>query len=172
MKRIIQKAGQIYRKYGSAELDFIALELGVDIHEVLETENIEEVYFPDLEAIALKPNLDFPKRNYLISHALGHHLFHRLGLHRDYIDLHENGLFGSLEIGRSEITRKEKEADIFAAYFLIPQEKLDPILNEDWFKESANQITALAKQFRVPEELARKRLEFEKIFSLKNYSFC
>jgi Zn-dependent peptidase ImmA (M78 family) len=172
MIRIIQKASQIYRKYGSHGLDFIALKLGVDIHEVLETENIEEVYFPDIEAIALKPNLDFARRNYLICHALGHHLFHRASLWRDYINLHENGLFGSLEIGRSEITRKEKEADVFAAYFLIPQEKLDPILNEDWFKESTNQITALVKEFQVPEELARKRLEFEKIFSLNNYSIC
>ena len=172
MIRIIQKASQIYKKYGSKGLDFIALKLGVDIHEVLETENIEEVYFPDLEAIALKPNLDFPRRNYLICHALGHHLFHRASLWRDYINLHENGLFGSLEIGMSEIGRKEKEADLFAAYFLIPQEKLNPILTQDWFKESSNQIAALVKEFQVPEELAIKRLEFEKIFSLNNYSVC
>jgi hypothetical protein len=36
MIRIIQKASQIYKKYGSQGLDFIALKLGVDIHEVLE----------------------------------------------------------------------------------------------------------------------------------------
>ncbi len=163
MKRIIQKASEIYRKCGSYGLDFIAMKLGVDIHEVLETENIEEVYFPDLEAIAIKPNLDCPKRNYLISHALGHHLFHRIGLFRDYIRLHEDGLFGNLEMGRDEIGRKEKEADIFAAYFLIPQEKLDPILTQEWFRESSNQIAILAEEFQVPEELARKRLEFEEM---------
>lgn len=170
MLRIIQKASEIYRKYSSYGLDFIALKLGVEIHEVLETENIEEVYFPDLEAIALKPNLDCPKRNYLISHALGHHLFHRASSWLDYIKLHEKGLFGSLEIGLREIGRKEKEADVFAAYFLIPREKLDPILTQDWFRKSSNQIADLVKEFQVPEELARKRLEFEKIFSLNNYS--
>ncbi len=167
MIRIIQKATEIYRKCGSMGLDFIAMKLGVDIHEVLETENIEEVYFPDLKAIAIKPNLDCPKRNYLISHALGHHLFHRFSLHRDYINLHENGLFGSLEIGRSEIARKEKEADIFAAYLLIPEEKLKPILKGEWFNESLNPVPELAEKFQVPEELARKRLEFEGILRNK-----
>lgn len=165
---IIQKANQIYKKYGSKELDFIVEKLGVDIHEVLETENIEEVYFPDIKAIALKPNLDLPQRNYLIAHALGHHFFHRIGLYRDYIRLHENGLFGSFEIGKSERARKEKEADIFAAYFLIPPEKLNPILTQDWFRESSDQIAALEKEFQVPEELAKKRLEFEEIMTNKN----
>jgi Zn-dependent peptidase ImmA (M78 family) len=169
---IIQKATQIYRKYGSIELDFIAGKFGVTIYETLSTEKIKEVYFPDLKAIAIVPNLDFRERNYLIAHALGHHFLHRIGLYQDYINLHENGLLGSLEIGRSELARKEKEADLFAAYFLIPEERLNLILKEDWFRESPNQVTALAEEFQVPEELARKRLEFKNIFTLKNYSVC
>jgi Zn-dependent peptidase ImmA (M78 family) len=165
---IIQKATQIYRKYGSIKLDFIAGKFGVTVYETLSTEKIKEVYFPDLKAIAIVPNLDFRERNYLIAHALGHHLFHRFGLYRDYINLHENGLFGSLEIGRSERARKEKEADLFAAYFLIPEEKLNPILKEDWFRESPDKVTTLAEKFQVPEELARKRLEFKNILALNN----
>ncbi len=165
MRGIIKKAKEIWRLYGSEKLDFIIGKLGIAIYEILGTNKIKEVYFPELKAIALIPNLDFRERNYLLAHALGHHLFHRLGLYRDYINLHENGLFGSFEIGRSELAKKEKEADLFAAYFLIPEEKLTPILTEDWFKESANQIAALAEEFQVPEELARKRLEFEKMLS-------
>jgi Zn-dependent peptidase ImmA (M78 family) len=169
---IIQKATQIYRKYGSIELDFIAGKFGVTVYETLSTEKIKEVYFPDLKAIAIVPNLDLRERNYLIAHALGHHFLHRIGLYQDYINLHENGLLGSLEIGRSELARKEKEADLFAAYFLIPEERLNAILAQDWFRESPNQITTLAEEFQVPEELARKRLEFKKIFTLNNYSVC
>lgn len=101
------------------------------------------------------------EKNYLIAHALGHHLFHRKGLFRDYISLHEKGLFGSLELGRIERTRKEREADIFAAYFLIPEESLSSLLKEEWVKESHDPIPELAEEFRVPEELMIKRLEFD-----------
>ncbi len=79
---------------------------------------------------------------------------------------------GSLEIGRSELARKEKEVDLFAAYFLIPEERLSPILSQDWFRESPDQVTALAEEFQVPEELARKRLDFKNSFTLNNYSIC
>ena len=101
------------------------------------------------------------ERKYLIAHALGHHLFYRTGLFRDYINLHEKGIFESLELGRIERATKEREADLFAAYFLIPDEKLKLILEEKWVKESPNPIPQLAEKFKVPEELMRKRLEFD-----------
>ena len=104
------------------------------------------------------------ERKYLIAHALGHHLFHRTDLFRDYINLHEKGIFGNLELGRFEIATKEREADIFAAYFLIPDEKLKLILEEKWVKESPSPIPQLAEKFQVPEELMRKRLEFVQKF--------
>jgi Zn-dependent peptidase ImmA (M78 family) len=103
------------------------------------------------------------ERNYLIAHGLGHHLFHKTDLFRDYISLHEKGIFGSLELGMFEIATKERESDIFAAYFLIPDEKLKPILEKEWVKGSPNPIPELAEEFKVPEELMRKRLEFGKI---------
>jgi len=43
---------------------------------------------------------------------------------------------------------------------LIPDEKLKPILEEDWLRKSLNPIPQLAKMFQVPEELMRKMLEF------------
>lgn len=82
-----------------------------------------------------------------------------------YIRLHEEGLFGSLEQGRIEIGRKERVADMFAAYFLIRKEKLNHILESGWLDESSNQIAELAEEFQVPEELMRKRFEFKEILS-------
>ena len=116
-----------------------------------------------LKAIAIKPNLHPYERNYLIAHALGHHLFHRMDVFRDYIRLHEKGIFGNRELGRFEIATKEREADLFAAYFLIPEEKLKLILEEKRLRKSLNPIPQLAKKLQVPEELMRKRLEFEKM---------
>ena len=101
------------------------------------------------------------ERNYLIAHALGHHLFHRRDLWRDYISLHEKGIFGSLELGRIEIATKEREADLFAAYFLIPDERLKPFLKEGLLKISPNSIPELAEEFHVTEGLMRKRLKVE-----------
>jgi len=37
------------------------------------------------------------------------------------------------------------------------------ILKKKWVKESLNPIPQLAEKFQVPEELTRKRLEFEKM---------
>jgi Zn-dependent peptidase ImmA (M78 family) len=60
---------------------------------------------------------------------------------------------------RIEIAIKEREAEIFAAYFLVPEKKLKLILEKEWGKESLNPIPELADKFQVPEELMRKRLE-------------
>ena len=103
------------------------------------------------------------ERKYLIAHALGHHLFHRKDVFRDYISLHEKGIFGSLDLGRIEIESKEREADLFAAFFLIPEKKSKLILEEERLRKSSNPIPELAEKFQVPEELMRKRLEFEKM---------
>ena len=53
---------------------------------------------------------------------------------------------------------------MFAAYFLITDEKLKSILEEKRVKTSSNPISGLVKKFQVPEELMRKRLEFVQKF--------
>jgi Zn-dependent peptidase ImmA (M78 family) len=167
MRRRIQKAKELHKKYGSEKIDFVVEKLGAEIYENPATKNIKEVYYPELRAIAIKPNLHPYERKYLIAHALGHHLFHRMDLFRDYISLHEKGILESLELGRFEIATKEREADVFAAYFLIPDEKLKLILEEERLRKSLNPIPQLAEKFQVPEELMRKRLEFEKMLRFK-----
>ena len=156
----------LYKRYGSEEIDSVAEKLGAKLYENLATKNIKEVYYPELRASAIKPNLHPYERKYLIAHALSHHLFHRADLFRDYIRLHEKGIFGNLELGRVEIATKEREGDLFAAYFLIPEEKLKLILEEERLRKSLNPLPRLAEEFKVPEELMRKRLEIEKYLSV------
>jgi Zn-dependent peptidase ImmA (M78 family) len=159
--KIIEKAKQIYRKYGFDDLDFIADKLGAEIFEtdLLNDSEVKEVYFPDLETIAIASNLHPCERKCLIAHGLGHHLFHNDNK-KGYIRLHEEGLFGSKVLGEAEIDRKEREADLFATYLLIPGEKLNKILKQEWFKESLNPIPELAEEFQVSPNFMKKRLEF------------
>lgn len=163
MRNILQKAANLYQRYGSDDLYAIAERLGTQVYETLDAKNLKEVYFPELKAIALQPNLPFYQRSYLLAHGLGHHLFHRQGLHRNYLHLHIKGVFGSLELGRIEILRQEREADLFAGYLLIPEAQLNAILQEEWVQESNDLIWQLALEFRVPKELMQKRLEFERL---------
>ena len=53
---------------------------------------------------------------------------------------------------------KKKEAEIFAAYLLIPEDKLNEKLKEEWVKESPDPIPELAEEFQVSENFMRKRL--------------
>jgi Zn-dependent peptidase ImmA (M78 family) len=161
MRQIIEKAKQIYKKYGSDDIYFIADKLGAEIFEtdLFNTTEVKEVYFPDLKTIALASNLYPCERKCLIAHGLGHHLFHNDNK-KGYIRLQEEGLFGSRELGKIEISRKEREADLFATYLLIPEEKLNSILEQDWIKESPDPIPELAEEFQVSPYFMRKRLKF------------
>lgn len=119
-----------------------------------------------LKTIAIASNLHPIQKRYLIAHGLGHHLFHQQNS-KGYIRLHEEGILGSKEMRKIEIGRKERQADLFASYLLIPEEKLNKLLNEEWMKDSSNPISELAEEFQVPEELMRRRLEFEKLIKGK-----
>jgi Zn-dependent peptidase ImmA (M78 family) len=161
--KIIEKAKQIYRKYGFDDLDFIADKLGAEIFEtdLFNNTEVKEVYFPDLETIAIASNLHPYEKRCLIAHGLGHHLFHNDNK-RGYIRLQEEGLFGSRELGKIEISRKEREADLFATYLLIPEEKLNSILEQEWIKESPDPIPELAEEFQVSQNFMRKKLQLKK----------
>jgi Zn-dependent peptidase ImmA (M78 family) len=163
MRQIITRAKALHQKYGLKGPDVIAERLGARIFEVLETQHVREVYFPSLKAIAIRPSLPHYERAYLLAHGLGHHILHASGLHRDFVHMHVKGVFGSLEWGRIEILRREREADLFACYLLIPDSQLQPLLDEDWVRESNDLVWQLAVEFEVPKELMRQRLEFEQL---------
>lgn len=61
-----------------------------------------------------------------------------------------------------DVRRQEKGAEVFATYFLIPGEKLNRILKEEWVMNSPDPVPDLAEEFQVSENFMKRRLEFEK----------
>jgi len=157
MKHIIKKANEIRKKYGSEDLYNVASKLGAEVIEAPLGKIIKEAYFKDLKIIVVDPNLHLYKKRHLIAHGLAHHLFHRKRSANYFLNDSEDFL-NSLKV-----RKKEREAEIFAAYFLIPEEKLNKVLKEDWIQDSPDPIPTLAMEFQVSENFMRKRLEFERL---------
>ena len=156
MKHIIEKANEIREKYGIDDLELLASKLGAEVVELPLGRIIKEMYIKDEGVIVVDPKLHPYKKRHLIAHALAHHLFHRKSKVNYFIE-DRNSLFN-----KWILRQHEKEAEIFAAYLLIPEEELDKLLDEDWVKESPNPIPALAEEFCVSPRFMRKRLEFKK----------
>ena len=64
-------------------------------------------------------------------------------------------------LNRGRATRLEREADIFAAYLLVPDARLNDALVQGWVQENDDPVLAL--EFAVPEELLRERLVYQGI---------
>ncbi|MEM3448063.1 MAG: ImmA/IrrE family metallo-endopeptidase [Nitrososphaerota archaeon] len=158
MKRIIEKANEIREKYGVDDLEFVAEKLGAKVIEEPLGRIIKEMYIKDEGIIVIDPNLHPYKKRHLIAHALAHHLFHRKAKVNYFVEDKERRFDYWL------MRKQEKEAEIFAAYLLIPEEKLNEILKQEWVKESYDPISELAEEFQVSENFMRKRFEFKKIF--------
>jgi len=158
MKWIIKKANEIREKYGIDDLEELALKLGAEVVEEPLGKIIKEAYFKDLKVIVIDPNLHPYKKRHLIAHALAHHLFHQKRKANYFLDDKDD--FSN----RLKIRQKEREAEVFAAYLLIPEDKLKEILSQEWVKEHPNPIPELAEEFQVSENFMRKRLEFLRIY--------
>lgn len=135
MRRIIEK-------YGSDDLDFVAGKLGAEIVEHPLGRTIKEAYFKDLGVIVIDPNLHLYKERHLIVHSLAQHISHRDKTVNYFIDQTRDFL-KSLKV-----RKQEKEAEVFDAYFLIPEEKLNAILKEEWIMNSPDPIPELAEEFK------------------------
>jgi Zn-dependent peptidase ImmA (M78 family) len=155
MKHIIEKANEIREKYGIDDLELLASKLGAEVVEIPLGRIIKEVYIKDEGVIVIDPNLHPYKKRHLIAHGLAHHLFHR-NTKVNYF-LNE----GDDKFNYWKQRRQEKEAEVFAAYLLIPEDKLNEKLKEEWVKESLNPIPELAEEFQVSENFIRKRLRFK-----------
>jgi len=88
---------------------------------------IKEAYFKDLRAIVIDPDLHSYKKRHLIAHGIAHHLFHRKIKANYFLD---NPDF----LISQRIREIEREAEVFAAYLLIPEKKLNSLLKEEWLK--------------------------------------
>jgi len=155
MKHIIEKANEIREKYGVDDLELLASKLGAEVVELPLGRIIKEMYIKDEGVIVIDPNLHPYKKRHLIAHGLAHHLFHRKSRVNYFIEDRNNYSNNWL------LREHEKEAEVFAAYLLIPEEKLNEILNQEWVKESLNPIPELAEEFQVSENFMRKRLELK-----------
>lgn len=159
MRQIIGKAEEIRKNYGLDDLHFAALELGANVVEVPFPSDtiIREIYLKDSGTIVIDSNLQFYKKRHLIAHAIAHHLFHR----KTRINYFEEQIDFLKDL---KLRKQEREAEVFAAYFLIPEEELNAVLKEEWVKESTDPIPELAEEFQVSENFMKKRLKFEDIF--------
>ena len=135
----------------------------MQVHEVLESETLKEAYFAELKAIVLKPGLARHERNYLLAHGLAHHLLHADKTGSDFVGLHQERRCGQLIPINLEIPKTEREADLFAAYLLVREVKLRPVLQQGWIREAGDPVLGLALEFRVPVELMRERLILEAV---------
>ncbi len=161
MDRIVEAASRIAAKYGVDNLDTLAQRLGVAVYDLLETESLKELYFPNLKSIALRPGVPLHERRFLLAHGLGHHVMHREGTARDFLKHHVAGRGSSSPLDQSNLARLENEADLFASYLLVPEVALRPILDSESIKASDDPVTQLAIEFRVPTEAIRVRLVYE-----------
>jgi len=158
MEWIIKKANEIREKYGTDNIEELAQKLGAEVVEEKLGRIIKEAYFKDLKVIVIDPDLHPYKKRHLIAHALAHHLFHQKIKANYFLDDKED--FAN----RMRVRKKEREAEVFAAYLLIPEDKLKEVLSQEWVKEHPNPIPELAEEFQVSENFMRKRMEFLKIY--------
>ncbi|MEM3423929.1 MAG: ImmA/IrrE family metallo-endopeptidase [Nitrososphaeria archaeon] len=77
MRRIIEKANEIRKKYSTDDLELVAEKLGAKVVEEPLGKIIKEMYIKDEGIIAVDPNLHPYKKRHLIAHGLAHHIFHR-----------------------------------------------------------------------------------------------
>ena len=119
----------------------------VDVEKVAILEGCSCVTWPFLEPvrevkrgnwIGVADWLDEPERRRCVAHALGHHLL---------LTGNQLTFQGWRKPTRS---KQEREAEEFAAHFLIPAGELCRVIDSD-FKE-------IAGYFGVPEDLLRRRL--------------
>lgn len=113
------------------------------------------MYIKDEGVMVIDPNLHPYKKRHLIAHALAHHLFHRNLRANYFLDEKEN------RFNARKVRKREKEAELFAMHLLIPENKLNELLKQEWVKESPDPIPELAEEFQVSENFMRKRLKFK-----------
>lgn len=138
MRRAVEKAEETYRKYGTTNPAIIARTLGLRVLEEDLKGRLREVYFGD--SIVIRRDLSPVEKREMLAHALGHHLMHA-GNH-----------FAMQKRVYSFGNYHEKQADVFAACLLVPEDRL-----EDQLRKKLP-IHELAEHFRVTENLIRLRL--------------
>jgi len=95
------------------------------------------------------------KKRHLIAHGLAHHLFHRDVRVNYFLDERD------YRFNYWRQRRQEKEAEVFAAYLLIPEDKLNEKLRKNGSGSLQTQPQSWQKNSKVSENFMRKRLKFK-----------
>ena len=150
MRIALKKAKEIYVKYGN-NLSFICREFGLNIIEGDLEGRLKEVYFGD--SIFVKKSLKKAEKQELIAHAIGHHLMHAGNHLSQQKKIYSFGNY------------HERQANAFAAYLLISEEKLEGKLFD------GVRADELAEYFEVTEKLMAYRLKIQAHFELSKKEY-
>lgn len=114
--KIIKKARNYVRTYGTRDPECLARELGVRIHEA-DFVKLKGVYKVILRNpfIFIKKDLDPATRKIVLLHELGHHALHR----KEAQLFQEFSLFADMTVSRMEY-----EANLFAAEISLPDDEI------------------------------------------------
>lgn len=138
MRIAIDKANEIYRKHGNY-LHKLCNDLGLLLIEEELQGRLKEVYFGD--SIVIRKDLPYPEKRELVAHAIGHHLMHA----GNHLSMQKRAYsFGNYH---------ERQANVFAAFLLMPEDKLYEELYPDI------PITEIAEKFMVTPKLVQFRLK-------------
>jgi Zn-dependent peptidase ImmA (M78 family) len=145
MRNAVRVAEGIHRKFGR-NLDKIAENLDLIVLEENLEGRLSEVYFGD--AIVVRKDLPKAVKDELVAHAIGHHLMHA----GNHLTLENNTYsFGNYH---------EKQANVFAAWLLVPEDELAAKL------DAGRSIPDLAHDFGVTDELMLFRLQLRHLAGL------
>lgn len=137
MRIAIDKAEETQQILGSQLYEAIE-RLGLSVLVRPLAGRLREVYFGDF--IVLADRLGDAERRELAAHALGHHL------------LHAGNQWHTQRRTYTRANYQERQADVFAAFYLIPEAELDAALT------AIEEPHRLAEQFAVPEPFMHFRL--------------
>ena len=129
-KKIVDLAGRIVKKYGSRDPFRIAKMCGAEliVKNLGSLKGFYKVIY-DTPFIFLNSSLSQSEARLVCAHELGHHALHRAAAR---VGFEEFSLF-------SETSRREYEANLFAAAMLIPDEDVKELLEYGY---TAGQIAA------------------------------
>lgn len=150
-KQILDK----YRKETPVRLGAIARELGIEVFKSPLKPNISGLIEPSNTApsgfrIKINRHESPERQRFTLAHEIGHFILHRYDIGGGIID---NVLY------RSNLSsRKEMEANRFAANLIMPMENLRAEIGQIGNQITDEAIVALAKKFRVSQQAMSIRL--------------
>ena len=151
MNRAVDRAIAVIERFKTNDPTKILKKLGVDVLDVPLAGRLKEIYFTD--HIVVKAGLEQAERRQLLAHALCHHLMHA----GNHLNLQTRGYsFGNYH---------EKQADVFAAYLLMPESEFEKMPKDHY------SIYDMAEKFEVLPYFAKFRIGLAKHYSPKKYSF-